>query len=244
MSSEKQRCDAYAWKVTYVRDFRTFLENQPIFQCKLPDPDLVKSNLAYGFHYLEYLEETFRNLDNLPTTIKTMLAKTHLITGAGIVEAVLYCLIRKNGLHRTKDWQLLHSVTSNEQRLPDNTVIRIETLIQTKLSTPEDDEMTFDSMAKKVESKKLLGSSSDLYQQIKELRRLRNRVHIHESNFGSYKRQTDWHAFNPGEVEMTQKVIYQICSAVFSPSNDVQRLFGFLTKTAWGKPPRAAGDDF
>lgn len=66
----------------------------------IPDPDLRK-NLAYNLQYLEYLQQTIREL-SLSTVLVKQTYKSYIIVGTGILESILFHLVKCHG-EKTKD---------------------------------------------------------------------------------------------------------------------------------------------
>ena len=98
----------------------------------------------------------------------------------------------------------MNSHTSSEYLLG-NQKYRHETEIYEKLDIPIITQMTFDQLAKKVESKKLLGENFPAYSKIPPIRQLRNKIHIHDSE---HSKDTDWHNFNDSEFKLVKDVLY------------------------------------
>ena len=59
-------------------------------------------NIAYNLQYIQFLEKELNELD-VSSVIYTMLVKTYVITGIGIVEGIFSYIIKVNGWWKTKD---------------------------------------------------------------------------------------------------------------------------------------------
>lgn len=181
-------------------------------------------NLSYNMQYLEYLSLRLR--DDLHATIKMEFTKTFVITGMSIAESIFYYLIKARNLQRQNFFQLKAKVISNN-KIVDGETLRIETTILKKLESPVEKEMSLDAMLKKVESKKLLGSDSQVYKELNHLRKLRNKIHL----FAIEERlDTDWNNFGDREFELIKKALRAILYSEIFPENRAykQKLFDFL----------------
>ena len=196
------------WLPTRIDTIRSFLGN---LICDTEDITYayeLKSNLAYNIQYLQYLEYTSRNL-KLTSVLWTMTVKNIIVTGIGLVEAVLYYIVRVEGLHKENHWKLLRKVPTNEFDANGDRC-KLENHLFIKLDSPLEEEMSLDSMLKKVEKRKLLGSDNQLYSKLNYLRRLRNRVHLH---LVEAEVKTDWHAFNNNELALIKEVLLSLLTS-------------------------------
>jgi hypothetical protein len=212
------------WLPVSVDTHRAFLGKLIVPTPAVLHADGLKSNLAYNLQYLEYLDFTLQDL-RLTSVLRTITTKNFLIVGTSVIEAILYYVLRAKSLHRENNWQLLRKVVTNEFAVNSDTC-KIENHFFQKLPAPVEEEMTFDSMLKKVETKKLLGNDEALYKKLNYLRKLRNRVHLQllEKNL-----DTDWHNFNDKEFLLMKQALYAVFSStLFSPTTDEIRPMEFL----------------
>src|SRR5258708_1618141 len=72
----------------------------------VPNGYAVRKNLCYSLQYLEYHAQCLQQL-SLSSVLLTMTYKQFVITGIGVIEAILYYLIREEHLLRTNQWELL-----------------------------------------------------------------------------------------------------------------------------------------
>lgn len=193
------------WLPVSVHTHRAFLGKLIVPTAAVPHADGLKSNLAYSLQYLEYLDFTLQDL-RITSVLSTITIKNFLIVGTSVIEAILYYVLRTKGLHREKTWQLLRKVVTNEFTVNSYTC-RIENQFFQKLPAPVEEEMNFDSMLKKVETKRLLGNDEALYKKLNYLRKLRNRVHLQllEKNL-----DTDWHNFNNKELSLMKQSLHAV----------------------------------
>ena len=174
--------------------------------CLKDIPENIRKNIAYNIQYLEYLSFQYDEL-TLNGAITKSLIKNYIINGVSIIEAIFYWIIKSNGLESKTDRELLLSTTSNPVKFNENSVI-IESKIYKKVVLRET-EMSFDTMLKKVEAKKLLDVNHNIYPYLKKYRNLRNRVHLQT---GENILDTDWWSFENIDYLLIRYILYVILS--------------------------------
>ena len=149
--------------------------------------------------------------------------KSFLIHGTAVIEAIANFVVISQGYGKTTIWKSLtknHSVEYTLNSVSYKNEVEIFEKLESKVLTS----MTFDTLIKKVESKKLFGSSFPIYSKIKPLRQLRNKIHIHDSeNSGD----TDWYNFNRKEYELIREVLFEILRSDLFNNNEFEG-FKFL----------------
>ncbi len=186
----------------------------------------LRKNIAYSLQYLEYIELQLCEL-HLHNVIITMLYKTFIITGTSIIEGIFCYLLKSNNLWNQKEWELEEKINTNKFKLG-NEMKKIELHIFKQIPKTND-EMNFDSMIKKVESKKLISIPHGAFPYIKMLRRLRNKVHlqIHES-----PNDTDWWSFKYSDYCWMKCILYIILTNKrFDLSKQQKSYYSFLKPT-------------
>jgi len=183
----------------------------------------INKNLSYGFSYLEYLTKRIREEGNY--VIKSQLYKSYIVTGMGIVECILHYLIKSKGLNKTVLYKEISRYKSNTKELLGEEV-KVETLVSIKLNDPEEDEITLDKMIKIAQKHKLLGPNQEnTYSKLGRLRKLRNKVHLHISDYLEH----DFNSFTMREaIVMREILIVLICSDLFAGYLNKAQLFDFL----------------
>lgn len=184
---------------------------------------LVK-NLSYNMQYLEFLDLSLKGI--LHATIKMEFRKTFVIIGVSIIESILYYIIKINNLHRQNYFYTKSKITSNDKEI-DGVITRIETTILIKLDDPIEEEMSLDTMLKKAESKKLLGDDHQVYRDLKQLRKLRNKIHLY---LIEERLDTDWNRFNIEELKLIKSVLKSVVYTDIFPESVERKnvLFDFL----------------
>jgi hypothetical protein len=184
----------------------------------------LRRNIAYSIQFLQYLDFSMQDL-LLTAVITKQTIKSFIVVGLGIVETILYYLLRAKGLQKICEWRPLRVISTNEFK-SDDSILKIENHLLQKIDRPEEEEMSFDAMLKKTESRKLLGNEVELYKQLNYLRKLRNKVHLHlvTSNL-----DTDWHAFDQADYGIIKKALLKLfISNLFNPTQEQQDYFQFL----------------
>ncbi len=106
--------------------------------------------------------------------------------------------------------------------------IRIDSHLYKKLSAKERDEMQFDAIIKKAESKRILGSDHAIYAKLQNLRKLRNKVHLHIIDEPT---DTDWNAFQFRQICDMAEVIHKVFTGpIFRPSIKERSYFDYLNR--------------
>lgn len=185
---------------------------QPIYKYKdnlkiisnSSDNERIICNYAYNMQYIEFLEKELSDL-KLSTVILTMLYKTYIITAMGIIESLFSYLLKEKGYWKTSCWEEICTFQANEKEI-NNKKYMIKNILYKK-SEDKNLRMDFDSMIKKVESKNLLNIEHDVFPALKQLRELRNRVHLH---LGERYNDHDYNNFNWNEILLARKILYTI----------------------------------
>ncbi|WP_076635643.1 hypothetical protein [Lactiplantibacillus plantarum] len=171
------------------------------------DFKLVYSNLAYNMQNLEYIKLQLDSLV-LSSVLEKMLYKSFIITGMSIVEAIFYITLVDNGELSKHGWVLQDELVANKGK------IRVTTKIEVKKDNPGvlTRIPSLDSMIKKVNklnNKKSLpwDLSKDDFPVLKNLRKLRNRVHINGVDSNSESIDSDYAAFSENEYLLMNKIL-------------------------------------
>lgn len=186
--------------------------------------EAIRRNISYNIQYLQYLDITLKELD-LSSVLFVQTYKTFIITGISIIEALFYFIIKERKLQKQTKWRSIKKVTTNEI-ISDEKIYRFENELFEKLKEYYDEEMTFDSMIKKVEDCKLLGIDHKVYGRLKYLRKLRNKVHIHAIDG---RCDTDYNSFNVQDYRIMKEVLYELLAKYeFCSSPDLMEIYDFL----------------
>jgi hypothetical protein len=184
----------------------------------------LKKDIAYNLQYLQFQDRLVQDI-KLSSVLYTQSIKTIVLVGCSIIESILHFLLIRTGNHSTTEWVEKDIFKGNQKKLNGEDV-RIDTVIHKKLDTKKNKHMTFDSMIKCANSKKLLGKNKLMYEKLEILRKLRNRVHLQVTDDRS---GTDWTTFRPKNIDETYMVLYSIMvSSLFSPEKEEKSYFFYM----------------
>ena len=207
------------WYPTPIDRYRTYIK----IDTSLDNSEQLKSNIAYNLQYLEYIEKQLKEL-KLSSVITGMLCKTYVITGIGIVEGLFTNLLKSKGEWKCTKWESKMVFQSNPRKIEG-----IKTRVRTEIFEEVDQfelRMDLNSMVRRIESKKLLTIDQNHFPILKDLRRLRNKVHLQES---TDKYDTDVHNFNIEEkVKMGEILNIILTHEAFSNKPQDNGIYSFL----------------
>lgn len=207
---EKNHIDYYnRWVPTTVGDFEKAL-TQGDFRGMNYE---LRKNIAYSLQYLQYLQLQLDEL-HLHSVIQKQLWKSYIIISMGIVEGLFYHLLKKSGNQTKTEWEETLRVSTNVYK-EDGVNKKNEIITYRKLSSAKDAKMDFESMIAKVRSKHLLKLPQAAYPYIKELKEIRNKVHLFISK-NDY--DTDFNKLTSVDCYLARYVLYRVLKdEVFAP---------------------------
>lgn len=164
----------------------------------------LSSNFAYNMQYIEYIEKQLDEL-NLSNVLITMLYKSYIVTGMGIIEMLFVYLLKKTGFWNRTEWEECATYVSNIK--DDNGIVtKVESKLYKRVTSYEV-RMDLDSMIKKIEKKCILTIDHNVFPALKKLRELRNRVHLQVGD-GAYDH--DYNNIGFEEIQMMRRILYSI----------------------------------
>ncbi len=185
----------------------------------------IRKNIAYSLQYLEFLDRVLKDI-SLSSVLWTQNVKSFVVHGAAVIEAIFNHLVIESGFANTTQWKKISTHNSSEFKI-ENQKYKNAIEVLEKLESPVPTLMTFDQLAKKVESKKLLGTSFKSYSKIKPIRQLRNKIHIHDpDDIGD----TDWNNFNNSEFELIRSVLYSVLTSEVFTNEETFKHFDYLNE--------------
>lgn len=212
------------WYPTTVADLSDFLSPHIKKSPAVPNGYAIRKNVCYGIQYLQYLCATLEQL-SLSDVLLTMTFKQFIVSGIGVIEGVLFYLLKARGLHKTNEWELVGESSSPITEVA-NEQIKVDTRVLRKRVTPVDEELTFDRILRIAEQQKVLGADSKFYAQIHHLRKLRNKVHLYVT---AHDLDSDFNAFAFKDFELMKAVLLALFSGQpFMPNTAQQKYFAFL----------------
>lgn len=108
------------WYPISIQSIKTYLKLD--FSVEGSEP--LQSNLAYNLQYIQYIEKQLSDL-NLSSVLYTMLYKSYIISGMGIVEGLFTNLLKSKNAWRKTNWESNGKMISNEMKMNDK-IVRIE----------------------------------------------------------------------------------------------------------------------
>jgi hypothetical protein len=158
--------------------------------------------------------------------IEMELIKTYVIIGMSVIESILYYALKSKNLHKTEPFEEITVMSSNQKKV-NGVFIKVETRLLKKLKENKEVEMNLNSMLKKTENNKLLGDDHSIYKQLNHLRKLRNRIHLYntEENLDH-----DWNSFRKKELVLIKKSLRKVLySELFETTTEKRdELFEFI----------------
>lgn len=188
------------WHPSEVSEYEKILESGILKDAK---PGLLK-NICYHLQYLEYITYQLKEL-KLHNIIELMLYKNCIIVAMSIIEAIFYSVIKINNLYNISNKECIGTFKSNETKINEHKFIVESNLY--KIVEPKEKEMTFDSMIKKIESKKLLNLKHEIFPYIKKYRNSRNRVHL---QIATTKGESDYWNYEKKDYYIVRFILYFI----------------------------------
>lgn len=214
------------WYPTSIASLTDLLKKQIYQGTGFVHVDALRRNIAYNLQYLEFIHRCLEDL-KLSSVILTQNIKMFIIVGCSIIESLLTFLLIKKGYYSQSEWKL-NFIMPGQEKNWESEKRRIDCYVYKKLDKLKHQEMKFDSMLKKAESKKILGPDHGIYIKLNYLRKLRNKVHLQTIDD---KKDTDWNAFHHRHICAMAQVIYSIfTSNIFRPSVVEKEYFSYLKK--------------
>ena len=164
----------------------------------------IKSNIAYNFQYLEYIDKQLSDL-KLTSVITNMLYKTYVITAMSIIEAIFYLVLKTNNLLDKDCWINVNKYVSNSTS-KEGVTTRVISQMQEKVDEYEK-RINFDYLISKIEKKNLLRLNSFRFSMLDYLRELRNKVHIY---ILKNSKDTDYNSFNRLDYLSTKAILHSV----------------------------------
>lgn len=172
-----------------------------------PENYRLNSNFAYSMQYIEYLEKQINELI-LPSVLKKMIYKSYIITGMGIIELLLVYRLKTTNNWNTTEWLEINKFVANSKEI-EGVVLKTETVLYKKVDQT-DMRMDLDSMIKKAERKHIFSIDHNVFPALKQLRELRNRVHL---QIGEDSLDHDYNRIHKEEVQMMRRILYAVLTA-------------------------------
>jgi hypothetical protein len=183
----------------------------------------LRKNIAYSLQHIEFLDRCLQDL-KLTDMLKAMLRKSIIVAGCGVIEGLLHFLIIKHGKQTMIEWSFTGSFKTNPKSV-NGVTMKFETFVYEQLASPIVGEMKFEAMIAKAQTHHLLGANNNIYPILKQLRPLRNKVHLQDGG----EDDTDWYSFTKDNVALMAKVLRLVFTGtLFMPSSTQKAYFDYL----------------
>jgi hypothetical protein len=191
------------WYPQSVDDYKQSIK----IPCDTDENKRLNSNFAYSMQYIEYIEKQLDEL-KLSKVLLTMLYKSYIITGMGIVELLFVYILKSTGNWNQTEWHEFDTFKSNPVNNNGNSY-KTETILYKKVPL-YDMRMDLDSMIKRIEKKHILTIDHSAFPVLKKLRELRNKVHLQT---GDTAYDHDYNSFGIDEIQMMRRILYIVLTA-------------------------------
>src|SRR5687767_10622819 len=91
------------WCPNLIDQIRLFLRRGILDDGVLAHNYAFVSNIAYNLQYLDFLNHLLTETE-LHVTVQTQTQKSFVVTGMSIIEAILWYVLRKRGMHKIDEW--------------------------------------------------------------------------------------------------------------------------------------------
>ncbi|MBE6835810.1 MAG: hypothetical protein E7515_06140 [Ruminococcaceae bacterium] len=189
------------WHPTYVSVFENALSNGSLRGMNKE----LRKNIAYSLQYLQYIQLQFEEI-HLHEIIATLLIKNYIITSMGIIEGLFYHLVKSNKYQLQDEWEIEKTIKSNTIKEEDKDR-KYEINVYRKLSRPNDRQMTFDQLINTVQNKKLIKVYHSTYPYLRELKTIRNKVHLQIVN---YDNDTDYMSIDYYDYLAMRSILHSV----------------------------------
>ncbi|OYQ62312.1 hypothetical protein B9G53_22850 [Pseudanabaena sp. SR411] len=184
----------------------------------------LRKNIAYSLQHLEFMYRCSEDI-HLSSVLWTQNTKTFIIVACSVIEAMFFYLLRSQGYATTTSWNSYRKLEGTEFKDTDGKKRKIDMEIFEKIDPKIYVEMSFDSMCKRVESKKLVVLGNDeFFKNLPYLRQLRNRVHVHIVKDDT---DTDYKKINKKDYILARKVLFSLMTSELFPQVN-EELFYYL----------------
>ena len=198
------------WKPTFVSEFEQAL-GQGSFRGM---NNVLRKNIIYSLQYLQYIQLQLDEMHH-GFVVERQLWKSYIVISMGIIEGVFYHLLKSSGNQAKTTWEEILRVSTNPYIDEGNVRKKNDIITYRELLSAKDARMDFESMIQKVRSKHLLKLPQAAYPYIKELKCIRNKVHLFVCK-DDY--DTDFSGITETDYRLARFVLYRVLTdKVFSP---------------------------
>ena len=182
----------------------------------------IKGNIAYNLQFIEYQLKQLEEM-KMTSVITKMTYKNIIISGAGIIEALMFYLIKEAGFQTMSVMQSIKTFSTNETKMNNEKVImKVEMF---KMVPPYEIPMNLKNMIEIAKGKKLLGTNHDVYKDLDQLRDLRNRVHM---QLVDEKYDHQFNKFDKNTLNLIKKLLHLLLADSRLCKNGREGIYSYL----------------
>ncbi len=208
------------WQPTSISAFEEDLKRGDFFGMNKE----LRKNIAYSLQYLQYLQIQLEEL-KLHSIIEKQLQKSYIIIALSVIEGVFWHLVKSKGFEKTSKWETLGRRETNPFK-EDGAFKKYEIETFRKLETPRVERMDFEYLISKVQEKKLIDINYKSFPYLKEVKKIRNKVHLFITRF---ENDTDYLGIDPNDYTLARYLLFVILrSKTFDPVSLKDSSFGFI----------------
>lgn len=162
------------------------------------------SNIQYTLEYLDILDAEINSICTTDTVMK-IYYKNYLINAMSVIESILLYVLKDNHAMPKEEYKEVCKLSMNERKFGDK-FLKAETILYEKTS-PFDKKIDFENMINRINDKKLMSFTRKKYLTIKNLKLLRNKVHLFIAD--TYA-TSDYNSFSYSEYVWSKYALYTV----------------------------------
>ena len=157
--------------------------------------------------------------------VEKQLQKSYIITALSIIEGIFWHLVKSKGFEKTSKWESLGVRETNPFK-ENGKYKKYEIEALQELETPRAERMDFEYLIAKVQEKKLIDINYKSFPHLKEVKKIRNKVHLFLTRF---ENDTDYLGIDPNDYILARYLLFSILrSKSFDPIPLKDSSFGFI----------------
>ena len=162
------------------------------------------SNIQYTLEYLDILDAEINSICTTDTVMK-IYYKNYLVNAMSVIESILFYVLKENNAMPKEEYREVCKLSMNERKVGEK-FLKAETILYEK-TNPFDKKIDFENMINRINDKHLMDFTRKKYLTIKNLKLLRNKVHLFISD--SYS-TSDFNSFSQSEYVWSKYALYAV----------------------------------
>jgi hypothetical protein len=219
-------CSDSQWYPTPIPELEAFLRRGMTDANAVHNLYVLIKNVCYNLQLFEFLCQVQVDI-KLSAVLEAEVRKNCIVTGSAIVEGILDYIVFASGQHRSEHWKELRTVKGNEFVLSGSERRRLDITVLKRLPAPiPKKEIRLRDLIQIAERHHLFGTDHTVYGRLQHLRKLRNKIHLYNSDaYGDH----DYNIFNAHEFSETKDLLrHALTSTIFGWTGSDQTLFPYL----------------